>query len=68
MSIKLVGNNISDVGDDMCVILLLDEEFLLVVSEEIISLIDWVVLAGILDLQQELDSLDWSDEDLGNGG
>jgi hypothetical protein len=46
----------------------LDDEFLLVVSEEIISLIDWVVLAGILDLQQELDSLDWSDEDLGNGG
>ena len=38
------------------------------ISDTIKSVFDGDVLVCILDLQQELDSLDWSNEGLGNGG
>ena len=47
---------------------LLSDDSAEAVTDTGVSVFDGDVLVSILDMQQELDSLDWSDEGLGNGG
>ena len=63
-----VTNDVGQVSSPERSETLLGDDSLEAVSNTIISLISWDVLVSILDLEQKLDSLDWGDGSLGDGG
>lgn len=62
-----VTNNVGEVTSPEGTGSLLSDDSLEAVTNSVVSLISWDVLVSILDLEEELDSLNWGDESLRDG-
>ena len=63
-----ITNNVGQVSSPERSKTLLSNDSLEAVSDTVISVLWGDILVGILDLEEELDSLNWGDDGLGHGG